>query len=66
VNEFLGEMELVVPPVEFSGYTGGSVVVPVISLSTCERSEKERVIRLDAYALTLDAYALTIAAWTHL
>ncbi|MDR2477874.1 MAG: hypothetical protein LBD48_01025 [Treponema sp.] len=28
-------------------------MAPVISLSTCERSEKERVIRLDAYALTI-------------
>jgi hypothetical protein len=27
-------------------YGGGSVVVPVVILSTCERSEKERIIRL--------------------
>jgi hypothetical protein len=53
VNEFVGEMELAVPSVEFGGYAGGSVVVPVIALSTCERSEKERIIRLDAYALTI-------------
>jgi hypothetical protein len=53
VNEILGEMECAAPLVEFGGYAGGSVVVPVISLSTCERSEKERIIRLDAYALTI-------------
>jgi hypothetical protein len=28
-------------------------VIPVITLSTCERSEKERIIRLDAYTLTI-------------
>ena len=46
-------MELPVPPVEMGEYSGGSVVVPVINLSTCERSEKERIIRLDAYSLTI-------------
>jgi hypothetical protein len=56
VNELLAETEYPIPPIEFgqSGfYGGGSVVVPVISLSTCERSEKERIIRLDAYTLTI-------------
>ncbi|MDR2476823.1 MAG: hypothetical protein LBD18_03445 [Treponema sp.] len=53
VNEILGEMECAVPVIELGEYRGGSVVVPVVSLSTCERSEKERVIRLDAYALTI-------------
>jgi hypothetical protein len=62
VNGLLGGMEYPIPPIEFgqSGFTGlsafyggGSVVVPVISLSTCERSEKERIVRLDAYNLTI-------------
>jgi hypothetical protein len=62
VNEVLGEGDLYIPPVEFgqSGYAGmspeyrgGSVVVPVISLSTCERTEKERIVRLDAYSLNI-------------
>jgi hypothetical protein len=53
VNELLGETEYPIPPVEFGSYRGGSVVSPVIALSTCERTEKERVIRLDAYALTI-------------
>jgi hypothetical protein len=53
VNELLGETEYPIPPVEFGNYRGGSAVVPVIGLSTCERSEKERVIRLDAYTLTI-------------
>jgi hypothetical protein len=53
VNELLGKTEYPIPPVEFGSYRGGSAVVPVIGLSTCERSEKERVIRLDAYTLTI-------------
>jgi hypothetical protein len=53
VNELLTSMEYPIPLIEFSEYRGGSVVVPVISLSTCERSEKERIILLDAYSLTI-------------
>jgi hypothetical protein len=52
VNELLGKMEYPIPPIEFGTYRGSSVV-PVISLSTCERNEKERIIRLDAYTLTI-------------
>jgi hypothetical protein len=63
VNELLGEMEYPIPPVEFgqSGFTGLSPefrqgrnsTAPTISLSTCERSEKDRIVRLDAYTLTI-------------
>jgi hypothetical protein len=57
VNELLGETEYSIPPIEFGKYRGGSAMVgacsPVIALSTCERSEKERIIRLDAYTLTI-------------
>jgi hypothetical protein len=53
VNELLGEMEYPIPPIEFGGYRGSSAVVPGIALSSCERSEKERIIRLDAYTLTI-------------
>jgi hypothetical protein len=53
VNELLGETEYPISPIEFGAYRGGSAVAPVIGLSTCERSEKERVIRLDAYTLTI-------------
>jgi hypothetical protein len=53
VNELLGETEYSIPPVEFGNYWGGSSVFPVITLSACERSEKERIIRLDAYTLTI-------------
>jgi hypothetical protein len=53
VNELLGETEYPIPPIELGSYRGGSIVSPVITLSICERSEKERIIRLDAYTLTI-------------
>jgi hypothetical protein len=57
INELLEETEYPISPVEFGSYRGGSAVVgacsPAIVLSTCERSEKERIVRLDAYALTI-------------
>jgi hypothetical protein len=60
VNELLEETEYPIPPIEFGAYRGGSVVVPAISLSTCERSEKERIVRLDAYTLTI---TFTVPEW---
>jgi hypothetical protein len=53
VNELLGEAEYPIPPIEFGKYRGGSVIAPVIALSTCERGEKERIVRLDTYTLTI-------------
>jgi len=53
VNEILANLDYQVPFIELSDYEGGNDVVPVISLSICERSEKERIIRLDAYSLTI-------------
>ena len=53
VNELLGEMEITIPLIEFGIYRGVSVVVPVISLSSCECSEKERIVRQDAYSLSI-------------
>jgi hypothetical protein len=51
VNEIFRDWEIVVPIIEFSNFAG--VVAPVISLSACECSEKERVVRLEAYSLTV-------------
>jgi hypothetical protein len=53
VNELLGSVEYVIPLVEFSNYGGNTAIVPSIVLSTCELSEKERIIRLAAYTLTI-------------
>ncbi|MDR0583575.1 MAG: hypothetical protein LBG57_04410 [Treponema sp.] len=61
VNELLGETEYSIPPVEFGrSLAGGAAVTPVLRLSICERSEKERIIRLDAYTLTI---TFTIPEW---
>jgi len=53
VNELLCDTEYHIPLIEFSDYRGGTAVSPVISFSSCEQSEKERIIRLDAYSLTI-------------
>jgi hypothetical protein len=53
VNEFLGAVEYQIPLIEFSDYNGEFAVVPVLVLSSCELSEKERIIRQEAYSLTV-------------
>jgi len=53
VNELLGTIQYAIPVVEIGNNGGGSVIVPVISLSSCERSEKERIIKFDAYSLII-------------
>jgi len=53
VNEILASLDYQVPFIEFTDYEGGNDVVPVINLSACERSEKERIIRQDAYSLSI-------------
>jgi hypothetical protein len=54
-NELLGEMEFMIPPIEFAHKTTGGyyAVTPDVAVLGCERSEKERIIRLDAYTLTI-------------
>ena len=53
VNEALSGVEFLVPVIEIGGRGNGFAVSPTISLSSCERTEKERIIRLDAYTLTI-------------
>ncbi|GHV93419.1 hypothetical protein AGMMS50268_39220 [Spirochaetia bacterium] len=53
VNELLGEAEFQIAPLEFNAPAGVGVVEPVLRLTECERSEKERIVRLDSYALTV-------------
>ena len=48
VNEILGKAEYFIPLVEFGDYVPSNAVAPVIMLSSCEMSEKERIIRIDA------------------
>ena len=53
VNELLGDLQFFIPLIEFGNYTGPDVVVPVVALSSCERSEKERLILIDAYSVSI-------------
>jgi hypothetical protein len=54
VNEILHEEEFDMPFVEFGEYGGSAAVVtPAITLVSCEKSEKERIVRLAAYAVII-------------
>jgi hypothetical protein len=53
VNEILSKWEFLIPVVEFSNFANRHAVVPAVSLTSCERTEKERIIRLDAYSLSI-------------
>ena len=53
VNELLQNLQYAIPVIEFGGYEGASSVVPQIVLSSCERTEKERIVRQDAYSLII-------------
>jgi hypothetical protein len=53
VNELLGEIPFAVEPIEFSDKTGGGGMRPEIRLTECERTEKERIVREDAYSVTI-------------
>jgi len=53
VNEILSKWEFLIPVVEFSNFANRHTVAPVVSLVSCERTEKERIIRLDAYSVSI-------------
>jgi hypothetical protein len=53
VNEIFSNWEIVVPVIECGNIGGMYAVTPVVSLSGCERTEKERLIRLDAYSVSI-------------
>ena len=53
VNELLNDSQYAIPVIEFGGYVGINTVAPEIVLSLCERTEKERIVRQDAFSLTI-------------
>jgi hypothetical protein len=53
VNELLASFQFYIPLIEFGNYNGYEVIVPTIALTSCECSEKERIIRMDVYSLTI-------------
>jgi hypothetical protein len=52
-NDLLRSLQFYIPLFEFGNYNGYEAIVPSISLTSCECSEKERIIRIDAYSLTI-------------
>ena len=53
VNDILGSWEFLVPVIEFGNFGGSFAVAPVVSLSGCEQTEKERIIKQDAFSLSV-------------
>ena len=53
VNEILRDWEYLIPIIEFGAIGCGYATSPVISISSCERTEKERIIKLDAYSVSI-------------
>jgi len=52
-NDYLREFDFQIPFVEFGIFRGVNVITPVISLSSCEQTEKERIIKQDTYSITV-------------
>ena len=53
VNEIIRGWDYLMPVIDFKACGGSYAVAPAVSLSSCERTEKERIINLDAYSLTV-------------
>jgi len=53
VNEVLNDWQFMFGIFEESEFKSNTAVVPVVKLSGCERTEKERIICIDAYSLTI-------------
>lgn len=53
VNEIINGWNFFLPLVEFSDYCGSSAITPVITLSSCEQTEKDRIIKLDTYSMII-------------
>jgi hypothetical protein len=53
VNDVLRGLEFQIPIIEFGIFRGDTVIAPLVSLSSCEQTEKERIIKQDTYSLTV-------------
>ena len=52
-NEKLNNWDFFFPLIEFPACSGPNAITPVLSLSSCEQTEKERIIRQSAYAMAI-------------
>jgi len=53
VNDVLRNLEFQIPIIEFGIFRGDTVIAPLVSLSSCEQTEKERIIKQDTYLTTV-------------
>jgi len=52
-NDYLRVLDFQIPFVEFGIFRGVNVVAPLIAISSCEQTEKERIVKQDIYSLTV-------------
>jgi hypothetical protein len=53
VNKILNTLQFSIPQIEFSEHCGNSTIVPLFELTTCERTDKERILQIDTYSLII-------------
>ena len=53
VNDVLRNLEFQIPIIEFGIFRGVNVIAPLVFLSSCEQTEKERIIKQDTYSITI-------------
>jgi len=52
-NDYLRLLDFQIPFVEFGIFRGVNVVAPLIAISSCEQTEKERIVKKDIYSMTV-------------
>ena len=52
-NAYLLQLDFQIPVVEFGIFRGVNVIAPLIALSSCEQTEKERIVKQDTYTVTV-------------
>jgi len=52
-NDYLRVLDFQIPFVEFGIFRGVNVIAPLISISSCEQTEKERIVKQDIYSMTV-------------
>jgi len=53
VNELLRGFEFQIPFIEFGIFRGVDVIAPVIAITSCEQTEKERIVRQYTYSISV-------------
>ena len=47
-NAYLLQLDFQIPVVEFGIFRGVNVIAPLITLASCEQTEKERIVKQDS------------------